>query len=301
MTAVSPAELERMAALLDAAPAFRVLRSIAPPPRLSDLPAGARVGVYLDLETTGLDPAVDAVIELGLVRFAYRDQEVLGLLDEIAAFEDPGRPIPEAITRLTGIDDAMVEGRAIDDERVRALVAGAGIVIAHNASFDRPVAERRFPHLADIAWACSQREVPWREEGFEGTGLQCLAMASGGFFDGHRAIEDCYAGLFLLGRRLPRSNLTGLAALRRSAARREIRLWAVGSPFETKDVLRARGYRWSQAARCWWCDVPEAAVSEEESWLVEVVYGGHRPNLPRRALDAWSRYSLRIGESPPEV
>jgi hypothetical protein len=28
------------------------------------------------------------------VRFAYRDDEVLGMLDEIEAFEDPGRPIP---------------------------------------------------------------------------------------------------------------------------------------------------------------------------------------------------------------
>jgi DNA polymerase III subunit epsilon len=288
-----------MAALLDGTPTYRVLRAVEPPTRLAGTPPGARVGVYLDLETTGLDPSVDAVIQLGMVRFAYRDDEVLGMLDEIEAFEDPGRPIPEAVTRLTGIDDAMVAGRAIDDERVRALVDGAGIVIAHNAAFDRPVAERRFPHLAQIAWACSQREIPWREEGYEGTGLQCLVMASGAFFAGHRANLDCYAGLFLLSRRLPRSDTTALGMLRRSAARREVRLWAVGSPFETKDALRERGYRWSAAARCWWCDVPEASLVEEEAWLVEVVYGGRRPDLPRRPLDAWSRYSHRIGESPP--
>jgi DNA polymerase III subunit epsilon len=298
MTAPSEAELEALAARLEATKAYRILRAVSPPRRLDTLPDGARIGVYLDLETTGLDPAGDAVIELGLVRFAYRDDEVLGMLDEIAAFEDPGRPIPPEITRLTGIDDAMVAGRRLDEARVREACDQAALVVAHNAGFDRPFAERRFPWLAEVAWACSLRDVPWRDEGFEGSGLQPLVMASGGFFDGHRAIEDCYAGVFLLGLRLPRSGVPVLTALRRSAARREVRLWAVSSPFETKDLLRGRGYRWSAVARCWWCDVPEAAVVEEETWLAEFVYGGRVPRLPRRPLDAWCRYSDRVSDSP---
>ena len=287
-----------MAARLEASQRYRVLRAVVPPPRLEALPEGTRVGVYLDLETTGLDATADTVIELGLVRFAYRDDEVLGMLDELKAFEDPGRPIPAEVTRLTGIDDAMVAGQVIDDARVHEVVDQAGLVIAHNAGFDRPFAERRFPWLAEVAWACSQRDVPWREEGFEGTGLQALVMANGGFFAGHRAVEDCYAGVFLLGQGLPRSSVSALAALRRSAARRDIRVWAVDSPFETKDVLRERGYRWSPAARSWWCDVSETALAEEEAWLAEAVYGGRLPRLPRRELDAWSRYSHRVGETP---
>ena len=283
---------------LEASPAYRVLRAVQPPARLAAVPEGARVGVYLDLETTGLDQTADALIELGLVRFAYRDDEVLGMLDEVAAFEDPGRPIPSDVKRLTGIDDAMVAGQVIDDASVRECVADAGLVIAHNAAFDRPFAERRFPWLADVAWACTLRDVAWRDEGFEATGLQALVMAYGAFFEGHRAVEDCYAGLFLLGRQLPRSATSALTALRHSAARREVRLWAVRSPFESKDVLRERGYRWNPAARCWWCDVPEAALAAEEAWLAETVYGGRPPRLPQRELDAWIRYSNRISETP---
>jgi len=293
-------ELEALAARLDASPDFRVLRAVTPPERLDALPDGARVGVYLDLETTGLDHGADRLIELGLVRFAYDVEHgtVLGMLDDYSGLEDPGRPLPPEITRLTGIDDAMLAGRRIDDERVHALLDGAGLVIAHNARFDRPFAEARFGAFADVAWACSLRDVAWREEGFEGSGLQALVMASGGFFDGHRAVEDCYAGVYLLARALPRSGESALAALRRSALRRDVRVWAVGSPFDTKDLLKARGYRWNPDARVWWCDVPEDALDEEHAWLRDQVYAGRLPRLPQLRYDALSRYSLRVAEAP---
>jgi DNA polymerase-3 subunit epsilon len=31
----------------------------------------------------------------------------------------------------------------------------------------------------------------------------------------------------------------------------QYRVYATGSPFETKDMLKARGYRWSAEIRCW--------------------------------------------------
>ncbi len=293
-------ELEALAVRLEASPDFRVLRAVTPPERLDALPDGARVGVYLDLETTGLDHRADRVIELGLVRFAYDldNGTVLGMLDDYSALEDPGRPLPPEITRLTGIDDAMLAGQRIDDGRVQALLEGASVVIAHNARFDRPFAEARLPAFADVHWACSLRDVAWRDEGFESSGLQALVMASGGFFDGHRAVEDCYAGVYLLARPLPRSGERALAALRRNALRRDVRVWAVGSPFDTKDLLKARGYRWNPDARVWWCDVPEDALDEEQAWLRDQVYAGRLPRLPQLSYDARSRYSLRVAEAP---
>ncbi len=293
-------ELEALAARLEASPDYRVLRAVTPPERLDALPDGARVGVYLDLETTGLDHRADRVIELGMVRFAYdlEHDTVLGILDEYAGLEDPGRPLPPEITRLTGIDDAMLAGRRIDDERVRALLEGASVVIAHNARFDRPFAEARLKAFADVHWACSLRDVAWRDEGFESSGLQALVMASGGFFDGHRGAVDCHAGLYLLARPLPRSGERALAALRRNALRRDVRVWAVGSPFDTKDLLKARGYRWNPDARVWWCDVPEDAFDDEQAWLRDQVYAGRLPRLPQLRYDARERYSLRVSEAP---
>ncbi|MDW8318802.1 MAG: exonuclease domain-containing protein, partial [Anaerolineae bacterium] len=54
--------------------------------------------VALDLETTGLNPDREAIVEIGLVRF--RGEEVL---DRWSSLVNPGRPLPAYITQLTGI------------------------------------------------------------------------------------------------------------------------------------------------------------------------------------------------------
>jgi DNA polymerase-3 subunit epsilon/ATP-dependent DNA helicase DinG len=89
--------------------------------------------VAVDLETTGLDPVRDAIIEIGAARFVDGQ-----LTEEFSTFVDPARPIPEFISRLTGITDDMVHGapqpaEAVD--RLRAFV-GQAPVVGHNVGFD---------------------------------------------------------------------------------------------------------------------------------------------------------------------
>lgn len=298
-------DLEALAARLEASGDYKVLRRLRRAPRVARdaLPAGAREAVVLDLETTGLDPVADVPIEVGLVRFAYDAQgRVLGATDELSALEDPGRPLAPEVVRLTGITDADVAGRRFPDERVADLLDGAGLVIAHNAAFDRPFAERRWPALAAFPWACSLRDVPWRDgEGFDSGGLGSLLLAHGVFFDGHRAVEDGYAVVDLLGRTLPSDGELALNRLRRSAAAATVRIWAVNSPFDAKDLLKARGYRWNGAARTWWTDVPEEALEAERAFLAAQVYPKGPPKLPTVRIDARSRYSARVPDAPPRA
>ncbi|NJL56458.1 3'-5' exonuclease [bacterium] len=54
--------------------------------------------VALDLETTGLDPQQDDIIEIGAVRL--RDGEVI---DSYETMVNPGKPIPAQTTYITGI------------------------------------------------------------------------------------------------------------------------------------------------------------------------------------------------------
>ena len=49
--------------------------------------------------------------------------------------------------------------------------------------------------------------------------------------------------MWLLAQPLPNSDRRVLAVLRETVSRDTIRLWAVRAPFETKDELKARGYR----------------------------------------------------------
>ena len=90
--------------------------------------------VIFDLETTGLSPYRDAILEIGAV--VVRD----GVLtdERFHAMVNPGFPIPYHITRINGINDRMVQDAPRIAEalpRFLEFVGDRGLV-AHNASFD---------------------------------------------------------------------------------------------------------------------------------------------------------------------
>jgi DNA polymerase-3 subunit epsilon/ATP-dependent DNA helicase DinG len=89
--------------------------------------------VALDIETTGLDPLKDAIIEIGAVRFNINRIE-----DEWSSLINPGRKIPPFITQLTGITDHMVmEAPSIQNviPELRQFVGDLSI-LGHNVGFD---------------------------------------------------------------------------------------------------------------------------------------------------------------------
>jgi DNA polymerase III subunit epsilon len=302
--ATDTVELERMAARLEASADYRILRRLPPVPEIH--PAGVgptRRAVFVDVETTGLDPAADAVIELAMAAFEYSEGgRIVGVGESFSAFRDPGRPIPLAITALTGITDAMVKGATIEEPAVAAFVGSADLVIAHHAAFDRPFCEALCDAFAAKAWACSLREVPWREEGFGCAQLAHLAIGHGLFFDGHRALHDCRAGIEILSRPLPRSGRTALAVLLESARSARWRVWAEGAPYAFRDTLKRRGYRWNDGSdgspRAWYLDVGDEALEDESAFLRSQVYRRKDVKLDVRRVTAFERYSNRpIGGS----
>ena len=102
-----------------------------------------KIGIFLDTETTGMDPDTNKVIEIAMVPFEFDSYgNIYRILPEYNALQDPGDPIPELITQITGINDEMVKGQKIDLQQVSKLLSDAVIVIAHNARFDRPFCER---------------------------------------------------------------------------------------------------------------------------------------------------------------
>ncbi|WP_375157916.1 3'-5' exonuclease [Bradyrhizobium sp. RDT46] len=215
--------LERLALSLESCGDYRLLRRLKP--RLfapaSDGPPTRRA-VFLDVETTGLDPEVDTVVELAMLPFDYDPEgRIVGVGKPFAAFRDPGRAIAQEVVALTGITNEAVAGATVDEEAVRQVLEGVSLVVAHNAGFDRPFCEPLWPLFARKAWACSLKEIDWAGEGFEGTRLSHIAASYGFFFDAHRAVEDCHAGVEILARELPRSRRTVLAALPRVGPRAE--------------------------------------------------------------------------------
>ena len=99
--------------------------------------------VFVDLETSGANFANDRIIEIGLVEV---DTEGVR---EWSVLVDPETPISAFITRLTGIDDAMLCGAATFRQLAPALLdrLSGRLFIAHNARFDYGFLQREFKRL----------------------------------------------------------------------------------------------------------------------------------------------------------
>ena len=89
--------------------------------------------VVVDLETTGLYPSQDRILEIGAVKVL--DGEVA---DTFCMFADPQMKIPEKIRELTGITQEMVAGQPTPAEAVRAFLDFCGELdlMGHNLIFD---------------------------------------------------------------------------------------------------------------------------------------------------------------------
>lgn len=261
--------------------------------------ANKRIGIFLDTETTGLDVESDKVIELAMVPFEFDSAgRIYRLLSEYNGFNDPDMPIPEIAKQITGITDEMVKGQSIDIAAVKKLLSEASIVIAHNARFDRPFCEILLDNFKDISWGCSIADINWQEEGLAGASLEFLAYKYGFFFEGHRATIDCQAGIEILSRSLPQSGELVLNRLLEHARLNTIRLWAEGAPFDKKDDLKKRGYRWSPGddgkRKAWYTDLQEDQLNDEMHYLNKHIYSREIAELPMDKITAMQRYSSRI-------
>lgn len=89
--------------------------------------------IVFDLETTGLNPASEEITEIAAVRI--KDGAIM---DSFQTYVNPHKPIPEEITKLTGISDETVADAPELSEAVPKFLdwAGAYPFVAHNAGFD---------------------------------------------------------------------------------------------------------------------------------------------------------------------
>lgn len=288
-------DLESAASALAQSADYRVLRRLPRISRYHDEPwnlgdrAQIKIALFVDVETTGLDKFVDEIVEFAAVPFTY--DAVSGTVYEVlpgyAGFEEPKAPMQSAAQAVHGITVEMLKGQSLDSSAITRLLNSASLIIAHNAGFDRPIVERRFPEFARAPWACSYADVEWEAFGAVGKKLEhVLLYTCQTFYDAHRAEDDCRAGIHALAT----ASLGGRPAMHYllDAARTPTtRVWASGAPFDLKDTLKVRGYRWSAESRTWFRDV-RGDAEEERAWLAE-----HDVNADCRSMNAKDRYSVR--------
>lgn len=163
------------------------------------------VAGFIDVETTGLDPETDEIIELSIVVFRFNREtgEILEIIDEYTGLREPNVPIKRDASKVHGIYRRHVKGKSLDTTKIREIIKKCGgILIAHNAEFDKSFFDRMFKTESPIAWYCSMKGIDWKGNGYKSRGLHKLLAAHGIEIDrAHRAAHDVKAAIALLSKK----------------------------------------------------------------------------------------------------
>jgi DNA polymerase-3 subunit epsilon len=281
---------------------WKLIRKLHLPEKYND-PSGGEIkkGIVLDVEATGLSIGHDDVIQLALLPFDYEvsSGKILNIQKEDAfdGLREPRIPISKEASLVTGITNEMVINKKIDSKEVEKIINSSDLIVAHNASYDRPMVEQHWDCFKNISWACTFKSIDWLEEGFSSAKLELLGMNYGWFYDGHDAFNDCEACLALLSETLPKKNKTVFSVLREYATIPSFLIKAIDAPYSKRNILRRRGYKWRPAdllnGKVWWTETND--YEEEVKWLNEEIYN-REINIPIKRITALNRYSDRIWE-----
>jgi DNA polymerase III subunit epsilon len=309
--AQSNPDLEQALRLVTSNDDYRVIRRITPPlyhPNHARQP-GEIIFALADCEATSADPKTATAIEIGLVKVAFNPKkagvckDAFIAIDKLSMLEDPGFPSDPGAQAVHGISEEDLAGQTFDEQEIRDFLEDVDFIIAHNASYDRPVLTRSLPMLDDYKWLCSLREIPWNSMGISSRALEHLIYKAGFFHEGHRAVADCEALLAVLCHRFL-DGIEPIYVLGELAQAKSTFILCENAPFDAKDIMKQRGYRWNPGdagipVKAWM--TPEIHSSEELmnelQWMLEHVYGYvpgrfNKPiNVSALPMDASIRYS----------
>ena len=193
--------------------------------------------VALDLETTGLDAARDAIIEIGAVKFDH--QRELGVFSSLV---NPNRSIPLQISQLTGITDLdVMDAPFFSDLHAEVTrFVGRAVVVGHNVRFDLAFLRQWHcltRHDAVDTFALATILMPHQSRYSLGKLIDSLGIE---FTGRHRALDDARATMQLfreLQARAAHLPLETLQTINRAARGGH---WALGRVFRDAERVRPK-------------------------------------------------------------
>jgi len=159
-----------------------------------DLSILPEVFIVADIETTGLNPKNDEIIEIAAIK-VNRDSDIH---QSFVAIVKPTKPIPKEITQITGISQEIInsEGQSIESAMHEFLYfIGDLRLVFYNAPFDvaflkkaASIINRTLPNKISDALKMSRKAFPNQRD------YKLTALAKTGNLDtkgAHRALKDC--------------------------------------------------------------------------------------------------------------
>lgn len=225
-----------------------------------------RRACIIDVETTGLDPSKDSVIEVACILYDLK------LASPIASFSALSKSDSNAAEHINGIPVALLS-EAFEQENVwfgvTALWRHADVILAHRAEFDKSFLDASDGFAACWhgggppvkPWVCTKFHVAW-PNAKSSEHLVHLALSYGvGVLAAHRALTDCDT----IARILTRVHELGtdLQELIGQAMKPRQRVEAIVS-FAQKELAKEAGFAWDPSGKRWTREVTAEEV--EKGW-----------------------------------
>lgn len=150
--------------------------------------------VAIDVETTGLSPFVNELIEISAIKY-----QGLKKIDTYTTLVKPKLQIPYYITKITGITNDMVKDAPSIEEAMPQLISfvGNAVIVAHNANFDYkfiqnysgnsfsrnkvidtvPIGRKLYPELPNHKLGTIAKRIGITEDGFHRAEFDCECCA----------------------------------------------------------------------------------------------------------------------------
>lgn len=200
----------------------------------------------IDLETTGLNPETDQIIEVGCILWDTSTHVLLNTYSTLIK----GHSIPNEITDLTGITQESFEyGKDLQKiiTSLNTAISQADYLVAHNAEFEKSFLKPYFFNFDSMKWIDTKTDIPYKPGKGNGT-LSEIAMSHGVFNPmPHRALTDTLAMMQVLAQ-------YPFEEVERYAKAQNVQL-IVTFPFdETRKkqaAVKALGFYWEPGSKQW--------------------------------------------------
>ncbi len=205
--------------------------------------------IIVDTETTGLDPATCATIELAGVYYSVRHRCVISsfatLIESASNEAEAINRIPAAALVSESAPCAQSAWNRLGELVDWATASGESIFMAHRAEFDRGFIAAKAHRLADrLPWVCSKFDCEWPSSK---VGASCVEMALAHgvpVVSAHRALTDC----MLIARTLENVQAAGhdLPAILAKAMRPKATFVIADTTFDAarNELAKAANFRW---------------------------------------------------------
>jgi|GEM_PF-6527564 len=219
----------------------------------------------VDIETTGLDPLQERIVEIACVLVA-KDR----IVGEFSLLMNPNRPIPNEVSQIHGIfDEDVAFACSVEEGLARfEFFIGNLPLLAHNATFDFGFIQQALgytlPNSLFDSVALARKLLPWQSQ----FGLKALCTQ----FQienehAHRALSDC------------RATAEVVLALKKIKTQpdqeNQQTLYKVveNNTYAIRDQLKKAGFRWYKDHQIWGILLSKDELPPEEG---EIVLKGFR-------------------------